>query len=429
MTGHIRERTVCRVCEGHLITVLELGDLRLNDFPRSQELCQVVQTVPHTLTVCGRCSLAQLRHTAPPDWLYRNYYYQSHINEMMVQELRSIVYQIRSLVRLAADDLVLDIGANDGTLLGQYALSGYPPRRLAVEPALNLHAQLTQHCELATTEYFPTDVFDHYAGRIKVVTAIAVCYDLEDPVAFFAKIHQLLHPEGICIVQFQDMGQMLQTCAFDNVVPEHLEHYTLGSLLEVVHRAGLEVVHCLTTPINGGSLRVTLRPRTTLMKYYPKDTIHLSVEQQLLAEHHLGLCPHTIQNGNLSAYTRFAQRVVVAQRQIRAAVDAILDQGATLHVLGASTKGNVLLQVLRIGPDVATVAIDRSPEKKGRYTVTGIPIEDEIYMQQWPASAYLVPIWQFRPSVLARQRWYLQQGGSLIFPLPVVEIVKDTYDS
>jgi hypothetical protein len=369
-----------------------------------------------------------MQHTVAQDHLYRTYHYRSGVNEMMVAELRSIVAQAQGLVPLSAQDLVLDIGANDGTLLAQYALQGQPPRRLAVEPALNLQATLSQHCEQWTSDYFPTSMYDRYAGQIKVITAIAMAYDLEDPVGFFEAVRALLHPEGICIVQFQDFGQMRETNAFDNIVPEHLEYYTLHTLQHIVRKAGLEPVHCLTTPINGGSLRVVLRPASWVMRRGVQHGIDTSVYAQLEREAQQGLTPsEVLLQGRYGAFTTFAANVRRVQDQIHATVQGLLEQGCRLDVYGASTKGNVLLQILGLGPEQVRQAIDRSPEKAGLHTVTGISIVNEADGEYLPAPAWLIPIWQFRESVLRRNQWYLEGGGSMIFPLPSVEIIQGSW--
>jgi NDP-4-keto-2,6-dideoxyhexose 3-C-methyltransferase len=414
----IQSRNTCRVCHQKLEIVLELGELRLNAFPTTLEEIEDVPRVPHTLAVCRGCGLAQLIHTVPPDWMYRQYYYLSGVNEMMQQELLSIVQQARGMVPLTSKDSVLDIGANDGTLLSYYKVSGWEtPTRIAVDPADNLQDRLSDHCDIRVHGYFPTDHLSGLAGGIKIITAIACSYDLEDPVGFFTAIRTLLHPEGVAIVQFQDMGQQISSCAFDNIVPEHLEYYTLGSLLEVVKRASLQVVDCLTTPINGGSLRVTLRPQA-----HAAVNPRASLMQQLAIEDQQGLGRALLQ-GDLSAYHAFAKRVALRQLQIRSTLESSLAQHATIDLYGASTKGNVLAQMLGLGPGQVRQAIDRSVEKHGRYTVTGVPIVGEEQGRKQPADVWIVPIWQFKPSVLERNQWFLDGGGQIIFPLPAVEIV------
>lgn len=416
--SHVR----CRSCGDTLQPVLNLGHFRLNAFPATRQDLESVPKVRLQLAVCQGCSLAQLTDTVPADWLYREYWYRSAVNESMVEELTRIVREGASQVALGAIDYVLDIGANDGTLLKAWKDQPYPPIRVGVEPARNLHDQLAQHADVTVTDYFPTQALDNLRGRFRVITAIAMAYDLEQPIPFFQKLADLLHRDGIAIVQFQDLAQQIQCAAFDNICHEHLEYYTLSSLLTIVRHAGLDVVKCQTTPINGGSLRVTLRHATAVMKGAPVDR---SVMKQLLAEEAAGLSLPAIHNGDFGAFDRFSFRVRNATVQIQSVLQQVTREGGGLDIYGASTKGNITLQQLGVGPEQARQCIDRNPEKHGRLTITGVPIVGEEEGRQQPAGTWLCNIWQFREQVVKRERQYLKQGGTMVFPLPHAEIVRE----
>lgn len=420
--NQVYTRMTCRACRNELEEVLNLGNLHLNDFPKHPGEIGCIPRVYLILCFCRMCGLAQLRHTTPADWLYRNYWYRSNVNEMMVRELQEIVGEGLAYTTVASGNVVIDIGANDGTLLKAYREHRAVAWRVAVEPALNLQSRWEEHAEAGWPDYFPhPDLLAEYSGRARIVTAVAMCYDLEDPLGFFAAIRQLLHPEGLCIVQFQDMGQMLETSAFDNICHEHLEYYTLHSLYPIVHKVGLTVTRCVQTPINGGSLRVHLRRADRTWAVGP------NVEQQYQREAAQGLSTLALQVSP-EAYLRFGRRVRTAMEQIHATFEAARLNGSVVDVYGASTKGNILLQVMNISSSDVRQAIDRSPEKHGYHTITGIPIVGEEQAKVEPADAWLVPIWQFRPSVLKRERWYLRQGGQMIFPLPQCEVVKESWE-
>lgn len=407
------------MCKGLLKEILNLGNLRLNAFPKAAWEIATIPEVPLILTVCPDCGLVQLDRTVPPDWMYREYWYRSGVNETMITELEEIVYAAGKLVDLAPSDWVLDIGANDGTLLSHYKkiYTSRCPLRAAIEPALNLRASLEVHCDRLIQDYFPSALLD---GQYKIITAIACAYDTEDPVAFFQGIKDRLAPTGVAIIQFQDFSQQLEASAFDNVCHEHLLYYSLWSLSNILLRVGLRTWHVTQTPINGGSLRVVVRHQ----HIYGRSSSDPSVGYQLAREMTQHLDITTIRDGDLSAFTRFAARVTAAKRQITATLQQGLDAGAVIDVYGASTKGNILLQVLGLGPNEIRQAIDRSPEKDGCLTITGIPIVGEEEARREPADLWLCPIWGFRASVLAREQWYLEQGGSIIFPLPYVDIVR-----
>lgn len=415
----------CRACGGTLTEVLHLGDLRLNAFPATMADIELSPKVPHQLMVCRGCSLCQLAHTTPPDLMFRQYWYKSSVNEAMRHELKTIVVEAAAEAKLQKDDWVLDIGANDGTLLRAYSTPGLPPvRRVAVEPATNLQSHLdSDTCDIAIHDYFPTHKLEGHKRRFKIITAIAMAYDLEDPTTFFRKITQLLAPDGIVVVQFQDLEQQMRAAAFDNIVAEHLEYYTLSALAQIVNGAGLYPYDCRTTPINGGSLRVTLR------RGYVRNTDwRNAVQGQIDRERAAKLTVSEVRT-SLEAFERFAHRVASVQRQITSTLQQVRDSGLPVDAYGASTKGNTLLQVLGLGPDQIRRVADRSPEKHGRFTLTGIPIVGE---DEWRANAApvtLVPIWQFREGVLVREKKYLEAGGQFVFPLPQVEIVAERWGS
>lgn len=408
----------CRACGGNLEEILNLGNLRLNAFPHHAWEIPQIQRVHLILTVCKECGLVQLDRTVPPDWMYRTYYYRSGVNETMVAELRDVVNEAVSLVPLHDGDTVLDIGANDGTLLSSYTRIARSPTRVAVEPALNLHQRLDAHCERLIPSYFPNDQMQDLLGSCAIITAIAMSYDLEDPVAFFQAIHDHLAPQGVAVIQFQDFEQQIRCAAFDNICHEHLEYYTLWSLGHLFNQTGLTAQRVVTTTINGGSLRVFLRR--------VEDHIRpeMNVGYQLVREAQAGLDTPTIREGNLSAFHRFAGRVAQAKIQVASALEVAQEQGCVIDIYGASTKGNILLQVLDIGPAVVRQAIDRSPEKVGLHTITGIPIVGEETGRKDPADLWLAPIWQFKESMLRREQWYLEQGGTILFPLPATEILR-----
>lgn len=411
----IYHRLTCRACRGSLTEILNLGDLRLNAFPAHAWEVEQVHRVPLVLTVCTGCGLVQLDRTVPADWMYREYWYRSSVNETMVQELTTIVEEACQLVSIDATNRVLDIGANDGTLLSAYEKLKNIPLRVAVEPALNLQTTLAKHADVAIPGYFPQDA---PTGTFAIITAIAMCYDLEDPTAFFRSIHDHLAMNGVAVVQFQDLGQQIECAAFDNVCHEHLEYYTLWSLSHLCRTTGLTMQRVVRTPINGGSLRVFLRRIEDGIESEP------SVAYQLLREAQQGLDTPHIREGHLEAFTTFRTRVERAKTQIASAVELAQEQGCVIDVYGASTKGNILLQVLGLGPQHIRQAIERSPEKVGRYTVTGIPIVSEETARANPAGVWLVPLWQFKHFIIERESEYLQRGGTMIFPLPFTDVIR-----
>ncbi len=416
MTFTVTLHDRCRLCQGVLDPVLDLGHLALPTFPRPED--DPAPRVPLDLTTCRTCGLVQLRHTVSPDALFRTYWYRSSTNEAMQAELTDIVRAALAAVDVEANDPVIDIGANDGFLLSQYplCLPHRRPERIAFEPAHNLKDACRRHAEQHWAEYFPptgetraTHVLPvAWRRKVKVLTSIACFYDVEDPTAFVQAVDVLLAEDGVWIVQLQDLAQTVEATAFDCVCAEHLTYWSLASFEFLLARTDvdLHIVHAERRPINGGSLRLLIRRR----HHTVDETVHTLAEQEAASI-------------TWQALERFAWSAVVARTQIEAAVHAATRAGLTVDLYGPSTKAETLTQWVGLGPPRIRQAWERHPDKIGRLTAMGIPIVDEETGRADPPDLLLVGIWQFREGILRREADYLAGGGRLLFPLPVVDVV------
>jgi len=402
----VRQRYNCRVCGEKLEHALNLGTLYISDFVDAPETSKH-PLVPLILTRCPRCTLVQLRDTVPRDWLYsEQYWYQSGINETMVLALRDVV---RSAIKFVNSEgmTVIDIGANDGTLLDQYPkeLGARKHVRIGVDPAANLHGKLATHCDLMIPDYWPPR--GGYDGpKAHIITAIAMFYDLDDPVEFVKEIKRALHPGGVFIIQLGDLASMLRQTAFDAICHEHLEYYSLTSISYLLESCGLNVFDVTWNATNGGSIRVFAKHANLA---FP---IHQRVQAMLAIEKATGV-------NTLRELLGFG--VVVERNRTQVLEELAPFDNQTVDVYGASTKGNTLLQYYDI-PGIRR-AIERSPEKWGKYTVgTWLPIVSEEEGREEPAAVWLVPIWHFQNAIIRREMQFLNKGR-MLFPLPTVKMI------
>ncbi len=416
MAAVILERTTCRICAASLAPIFSLGSLYLSDFPASAG-SHVHPPVPLDLMRCTAedCGLVQLAHTTPPDWLYtETYWYRSGVNETMRAELRDLVKAAVARVALPAHATVIDIGANDGTLLAQYAevLPKSPLLKVAYEPAASHYAALRPHAQVLFPTYFTAKAGDYaLPQKAKIITAIAMFYDLDDPHAFVESLTHALHPDGVIVIQQAYLFAMLATTDITNVCHEHLEYYHLRPLEQLLGAHGLEVVDVERRAINGGSFRAWVQ-FAGKGKVNPRVAQMRAEEERLLA----------IEGPFLGV---FVQRALAMRTQLQALVGAYQHQGAILDLYAASTKANTLLQWCGIDARQIRQAWERTPEKIGRYVgVSGIPIVDEPTGRADPPAALLCGAWSFRDAFLRREHAYLDAGGRLIFPLPHVEVVE-----
>ena len=238
-------RTTCRVCGSpDLHDVFSLGEQYINDFVPPEKVGEGLKA-PLDLVMCGKCTLLQLRHTAPQELLYsRHYWYRSGVTDTMRKALRDITREIEEHVPLHAGDVVLDIGANDGTLLATYAVEGL--RRVGCEPADNLVDALRQTTSYVMHDFWNYERYMELAaswgfGKAKVVTAIGMFYDLENPNKFIRDIQRALADDGVFVAQLMCLGPMIEKNDLGNICHEHLEYYSLESLKYLFETNGLEM--------------------------------------------------------------------------------------------------------------------------------------------------------------------------------------------
>lgn len=390
----------CRACQSSLQSVLNLGNLALSGFP---EQPGNYPTAPLDLCRCASCGLVQLRHTVEPDALFRQYWYCSSVNESMRAELADVVDDaIKHYGELTPGDVVVDVGANDGELLSNYSPTLH---RVAFEPAENFQEPLAQHCDELHGGYFPGPILLMSPPRsARILTSIACFYATDDPAAFVRGVNAVLADDGIWVVQFQDLHQMLEATALDDICHEHLFYPSLASVERLIAPFDLQIIDAEHRAINGGSLRLTIGRKWR--------EVSPSVEKLRAIE---AGCE------DLATLAAFAEMAFSVRRQILTTFKENRVDGQVVDLYGASTKGNTLLQFCGLGPSDIRQGWERSPEKWGRHTITGIPIVSEEVGRANPPDILFVGIWQFRDAIIGRESAFVEAGGRLLFPLPVVE--------
>ena len=390
----------CRVCKSSDLVVFWSADQQyIVNFPK--DLQQPCAQAPIVLCMCENCGLVQLKHSVEPDYLYKEFFYRSGINEMMKAALRDVVTKAIDRCPLKSGDSVLDIGCNDGTLLWNY-----PDviRRFGVDPAKNL-----QKPGLQTDGWeFINDYFSEEScgGRqYKVITAIAMFYDLEDPVAFCLAIRKLLTHDGIFVVQMNYLGTMLRTNGIDNVSHEHLCYYSLTTLKAVFERAGLRIFDVEINSVNGGSIRVYACRAGIFCK-----PVRAGVDVLLLQE-------NVAEFKKVETYRVFINKVKSNMKIVDHWIDRIDKAGQVIHCYGASTRGMTFLQYLKNARKIS-IAAERDENKYGRYIAgTWQKIVPETTSRP-VADFYLCLPWHFWPAIQLREKEWMMHGGKFIVPFP-----------
>ena len=391
--------TRCRLCNSKdLKKTFSLGNLCINDFIKKGAK---VKKAPLTMVLCKGCQLAQLQHSAPQEIMYaRHYWYKSGISEVIKDDLAEIARKGIMLAEARTGDIFLDIGANDGTLL-----SNVPEDMIAIgcEPADNLKYELAKEADFVIDEFW---AYKHYRliskmflqdKRAKVITAIGMFYDTDDPNQFIKDVAKSLDKEGVFIAQLMTLAPMLQKNDISNICHEHLEYYSYKNLVRLFEKNGLEIFKVEENGINGGSYRLFARHLDGGSIAYPEPDLDLkSFEERFQA--------------NAMKTVEFIEREV--------------KKGKKVYGYGASTKGNTILQYYGLNSKLITGIADRNNEKWGKFTVgTNIPIVSE-ERARVEADYFFVLPYAFLKTFYDREHMWRKGGGQFIVSIPEFKIIK-----
>ncbi|MBI3320303.1 MAG: class I SAM-dependent methyltransferase [Candidatus Omnitrophica bacterium] len=418
----VRELQACRICGNTALEpVIDLGpqaiaglfDTGQSEHPWDSPIpLQVVRCQPRP--GYDACGFVQLRHTVPASMLYQDYGYRSGVNTTMRRHLEGLVREIETRVPLRAGDVVLDIGANDGTTLLAYRQPGLV--KVAFEPS-NIRPEAADHGLLYVPTLFSRREFEQWCpGRLaKVVTSIAMFYDVETPLEFCRGIHGILADDGVWVLEMSYLGAMLKHTAFDAICHEHLGYYSLQTLSRLAQEAGFVFQAISFNEANGGSVRCTMIKRSGQLSVSAAQ--QQRIDQALREEDRLGY-------DTPAPYERFRASVQRVRDDLRALLADGRRQGRRIFGYGASTKGNVLLQYCRIGPEDLIAIADRNPAKVGRRTSgSRIPICSEEEMRAARPDDLLILPWHFLEEFVERERPLRDGGTRFIVPLPRVRRV------
>jgi SAM-dependent methyltransferase len=418
---HLIHRKTCRVCGSTALTkVIDLGEQFLQgSFVKPGKEMPPMRKIPMSLLRCDSakdehaCGLLQMEHTVPPEILYSAYWYRSGTNNTMRQHLRGIVEDAVAIFN-KPDARVLDIGCNDGTLLNYYPDDfqkyGVDPSDIAQEIKGNI---------MVVQDIFPSDELKGRLERkqLNIITSIAMFYDLEDPIAFTKEIKKVLSPDGIWIFEMSYMPTMLKMTSYDTICHEHLEYYSLAVIEYILKQAGLKIFNVTLNAINGGSIRCYATHANNFL--YKKDEFVHNIKALHQEEFDMELDTN-------KPYKNFQDRVNVQKEELISLLKRLKKEGKRIHIYGASTKGNTILQWCGIDNRIIDVAAERNPDKYGARTLgTDIPIVSEAESRALNPDYYLVLPWHFKGEFIERERETLSRGIGFIFPLPTIEIIKN----
>lgn len=402
----------CRISgSSNLVTILSLGEQYLTGvFPKSID--EKVTKGPLDLVWCPESGLLQMKQSYSLDEMYGdNYGYRSGLNGSMVRHLTNKINYLERLVKLKDNDLVIDIGSNDATALKAYSIKC---RKVGIDPTGMKFKEYYSDDILLIPDFFSADGFKKVfpEDNAKIITSIAMFYDLERPVNFVRDIERCLADDGIWHFEQSYMPSMLRTNAYDTVCHEHLEFYSFKVVKNLLERCGMRVIDVQMNAINGGSFAVTA---SKINANYLSNTpiINWMIQQ----ENDMGL-------DTPKPYRDFEERVFKHRKNLTDLINALVADNKKIFGYGASTKGNVLLQFCGLTTKQIPFIAEVNETKFGSFTPgTHIPIISEKEAHAMKPDYFLVLPWHFKNSILEREKEFIAQGGKFIFPLPEIEII------
>jgi SAM-dependent methyltransferase len=406
--------------------LFSLGELYVSDFIKQDEEARAGKH-DLTLIIDERYGAARLEKCTPIHSMFGKYWYRSGVNVTMKKELFDIVENIKKVQRLEKDDLWLDIACNDGTLLSYV---GQHINKLGIDPAedsFSVESRLVS--DDIVQDYFTLESFNRSkfkSKKAKVITCIAMFYDLDEPIDFLNDVKEVLDDDGLFVIQMSYTPLMIKQLAFDNICHEHVYYWSLNSLEKLMIEAGLKIVDCQLNDVNGGSFRVYIKKEDSDITKFAtrpyRDVCDVRIESIRQWEQTQNL-------DSTKTWLDFYQGIEDLKKQT---VDFIKEEklkGKTICGYGASTKGNTLLQYFGLDNTLIDAIAERSPYKFGHKTIgTNIPILSEDDVRKMKPDYMLILPWHFISEFTEREKEYLNGGGKFIVPCPKFEIIgKDGY--
>jgi len=393
----------CRLCfNKKLKKIHNFGNHYVSNFVTKKNIKKGIKA-PLNLIYCNNCKLLQLQHSAPQEIMYKKFYwYRSSVTTTMIKALKNIYTTVKKMSILKKGDSVLDIGANDGTLLKFFKKDGF--KTIGCEPAKNLKSELSKNCNYVLNNFWNSNdlkkiLLKNNLKKPKLITAIGMFYDLEDPSKFIADAAEALDVNGVFIAQLMCLNSMLKKNDLGNICHEHLEFYSYESLKYLSEKNGFKIFKVEENEINGGSYRI-----------YCKKNIKNSIKYK--------------ENVSFKEITKFFARIKKNKQRFLSFVKIAKKQKKIIYLYGASTKGNTLLQYYGITSKIIPFASERSPEKWGKYTIgTGIKIISEKLARKQNPDFFFVMPYAFINEFIKRENDWLKGGGKFLMPYPNFKIL------
>ncbi len=413
----VKKIKACRICQNPtLIPCIDLGQQYLSSvFPENLTYRKSTKKYPLDLVLCKKkkdtCGTLQLAHAINLESMYELYPFSSSTNSSMPKILQDVVNSALPLVTIKPDDVILDIGGNDGTLLSFF--KNKKVDLLNIDPAKNISSVFSSPRYRYLMSFFNKKVYEKATKKkAKLIFSIAMFYHLSDPIGFSKEVEACMDDDGVWVIQMAYLPLMLKTNMYDNIVHEHVGYYTAHNMEWIMQRAGLEVFDVMLNDVYGGSFRVFVKKKenkkikkTARLRKILRDETTIGVEK-------------------IQTYHNFMKRIEKTKKELLALIQEINAKNKTIWIYGASTKGNTILQYCGLSHKEIVAAADANPFKFGKYIIGGdILIKDEAAMREAKPDYLLALPYSFVTNFMKREKNLIKSGTKFIVPLPHVGVL------
>ena len=401
----------CRLCYSKkLKQIINFGSICLSSaFPYKNSKFNKI--IPMIFGICKNCKAAQLLHNYDLKELYNeDYGYRSGINQSMIDHLTGITNDIKKIVKFQREDYVLDIASNDATLLKSYKSSKI--NYVGIDPTINNYKKYYPKNFKAKSALFSKHKYLNLSKKqkAKVITSIAMFYDVQNPNEFVSDIKDILREDGIWVMEMYYLPILLKYNAYDSICHEHITYFTFNHISYLCKKNNLRIFKVSLNLMNCGSIRYFICHNNAQFK-----SDYNSIKKCRKLEKGLS---------SSKSFFNFRKKVKYLSKKLNFEIKKIKRKKKTVHIYGASTKGNISIQYSKLNVKDISFAADRNPMKWNRKMPgSNIPIISEKTSRSKNPDFYLVLPWHFKKEFIQREKKFLINGGKLIFPLPQIEIV------
>ena len=401
----------CRLCYSNkLKPLIDFGSICLSSaFPYKN--LKYKKIIPMIFGICKNCRSVQLLHDYDLKELYNNDYgYRSGINQSMIDHLTNITNDIKKIIKFKIGDYVLDIASNDATLLKSYKFSKI--NYVGIDPTINKYKKFYPKNFKTKSTLFSKNKYLNLSNKqkAKVITSIAMFYDVQNPNEFVSDIKDILSKNGIWVMEMYYLPILLKYNAYDSICHEHITYFSLNQINYLCEKNNLKIFKVSLNSMNCGSIRYFICHRDARFKLDYNSLNKCKKLEKILDQD--------------SCFYNFKKRIKFLSKKLNLIIKNLNKRKKTIHVYGASTKGNISLQYLKLSVKDISFVADRNPLKWNRKMPgSNIPIISEASSRAKNPDYYLVLPWHFKKGFIKREKKFLAKGGKLIFPLPKIEIL------